>query len=268
MTMKKMLLLAILACALCVAPYSALGQTTAKSKGKSKSKSKGAGSAIAAPSFDTLATPAAPGTNNAGSGTEVKATAAGGGKSDAKSDAKGGEAKADPAAGGMPEMSFDFSLMRADSMEIDPDGLTVLTNRVRVESKDINISCDQLKVDNKTKKMTSVGSPVKMDRPGLVAQCRNLSYNLDTKNMVLEDNAQIIQDQAGGKKTQIKADVIKIDQPPNGGKQKMSLIMRNGTPPEIRSLGGETPAATTKKTGGATAVSENNLDVLKLPSAP
>lgn len=257
--MKKILCLIALACALCLMPAS----VGAQSKGKTGKKATASKSASAAKS--EAAKPAADDAAKADAPAQSADAKAG----EKKDDAKAGDKKEGAAGMGLDfgGGDFPFDKMEAVQVEFNPDGLTVLTGKVRIESKDMNISCELLRMDNKTKMVIATGNPVKMDQgPGVQAQCRNLTYNLDTKSATLENEASIIQDQ-NGKKTHANADTIKIDQDPKGGKPKISLMMRpdSGKVVQIEMLGQDNKPASKSQPKGATRVNDNNIGQISLP---
>lgn len=274
--MKRILCLAIVVvCALCLSGPGAEGAKSSKKKSSApapaeKTADKPSVKAVAASdSSDPLVAEA-----TAKSDPPKKEDAK---KDDSKKDDKK-DGKKDPApqaAGGINFMGsgdFPFDRMTADSIEIDPKGMTIMTGKVKIESKDFNIACEQLKMDNNSKVVHATGSPVKMDQgPATQGQCLNLTYNLANKSALLENEAQIIRDN-NGQKVQMTADTIKIDYPPPAPGEKpedvqpkVSFIKKNGLPPEIKVLNKETTTAKPKG-GKATPINGNNLDILSLPT--
>jgi hypothetical protein len=277
--MKKILCLAIILSVLCAVPH-AVGASKKKAsraqtstQGKSTTTAKSEEKKVAAAASDD----AKPAANKA---EEKKADAADAKKSDEK---KGGakDDKTDPAnaaAGVIPDFgsAMPFDSIKFDTLEYDPDGMTVLTGRVHVESKDMNITCAMLRMDNKTKMAYATGNPVILDQgPAVKALCRKLTYNIDTKSAVLENVASIIQDK-NGQKTQVgPADTIKIDYPPSqAGKDsknaqpKISIFNRpdskyNGS--EIKVLGKEKESGAKPKSTRATKVSESSVGLINIP---
>lgn len=266
--MNKILILVLLACALGLAPFSATAQSAAKKK-SAKTSSK-AGSTKSAETKkpetgDVVTEPASP---------EVKIIA-----TPKPDDKKTDDKKPDAAASGTFNFAgADFDLMKALSIESDPKGMTILTGSVRIESADLNISCDLLKMDNNTHIMIATGNPVQLDkRQGGVMQahCRNLTYHTDTKSALLENEAVVVQTDEKGQKKQASADVIKIDYPPaepgkdnSNAQPKVSLMNRTGQPVEIRNLNGQGKSNTAAKPAGATKVTKNNLEEIKVPKSP
>lgn len=285
--MKRILCLAIMACALWTAAPNANG---AKAKKKTATTENPADKPVEKPSIKAAATDdatdAKPATDGAAKTTNEPKKADdkndNAKKDDAKKDTPKKDSKKDAAAAapGGPNLGFagdfPFDRMTALSIEIDPQGMTVLTGKVLIESKDFNISCEQLKMDNKTKLVVATGSPVKMDRGATMqGHCRNLNYDMNTKSMVLENDASIIQVNPSGQRVQASADTIKVDYPPvkpgenqADAQPHVSFIMKpeNNTPPEIKVLNKET-ATEKPKTKGATRVNENNAEsILSMPA--
>ena len=272
--MKRILCLAIVAaCALCLSGPGAEGAKARKKTAAPVEKTTDKPSVKAAAASDPSDAKPAESAAKSDAPKKVEAKSDDKKKDDKKSDKKDPAASA---AGGLNFMGsgdFPFDRITADSIEIDPKGMTIMIGKVKIESKDFNIACEQLKLDNSTKIMIATGSPVKMDQgPAVQGQCRNLTYNLTTKSAVLENEAQIIQDKSG-QKVQATADTIKIDYPAPapGVKQedvppKVSFIHKpGGLPPEIKVLNKETTTAK-PKAGKATPLNSNNLEILSLPT--
>lgn len=284
--MNKILWLTILACALCLAPYSASAQSARKKSGK-KAKATTSAKKTEAKLPDMAggeAVVAEPAKADDPSDKKTDDKKSDDNQSDKKSDDKKNDKKddkdANPMGGGL---SFGGSggdlpikLARFLRLDSDPNGLTVLNGQVYIETMDgMKITCDILKIDNKSNLMTGTGNPVKLDGAGSLSQCRNLTYDLKTKSALMENEALVIQDKNGQKTRTGPADTIKIDYPTdssgkvaNNAQPKISIFNRqdHGVV-ELRVTTNEAKAENKSKSGGPKKVNDANLIDIKVPSS-
>lgn len=116
-----------------------------------------------------------------------------------------------------------------------------LTKNVRIKGETLNLTCDDLRLDEEKRVMIATGERVVFEREDVSGNCRKLTIYLDTNKTVLERDA-VVNQKSGkdGGTVQFKGDKITITE--SGDTTSILVEGRN----ELRTQ--SAPATTPKKT--------------------